>query len=533
MATLFRWKAGTGRRGHTALRVVWAAALLVFSEPLTRISLMRRLICAAVLFLACSEGFAQVQTNPTWWAKLQYLLQHGISPTAGSTASTKVGENVDVSNECGPQSETFITLNPLQPTTLSAGSNDISQLRMRGYTSTDGGSNWISTSLPLPPPIGGPGSTDFGSDPGLAYDSAGTLFYSYIVVFFSTSASNGIQGSELAVARSSDGGRTYRQVTYFAFASGYGNLNDKPLMTVDTSTGSPFRDRIYVAWDRATPGSKNKQILLGRSSDHGSSFQISQVNTTLGASAPFAAVPFVGPNGEVYVAWNDVIQNVIAFNRSFDGGATWDQQRTIAAKTAAFVVAIPAEFSRQADVYPTCGADTSNGAHRGRLYCAWMDQAPAGTTDILLSLSDDHGETWSAPAPVTDRLSFPVDRFLPWLAVDPGTGDVNISLYDTRNDTTGSRYMFDTYFTRSRDGGVTWLSPNLRVSSASSNEHDCNGVYPCAGINYGNQQGDYEGLVSFNGISYPVWTDSRLQLVPSKGCSQGFLMEEVFTAAVK
>ena len=170
----------------------------------------------------------------------------------------------------------------------------------------------------------GPGSTDFGSDPGLAYDSGGTLFYSYIVVFVSTSGFNGVQGSELAVARSNNGGRTYPQVTYFAFTSGSGtNFNDKPLMTVDTSTGSPFRDRIYVAWDRATPGNK-KQILLGRSSDHGSSFQISQVNTTLGASGPFAAVPFVGPNGEVYVAWNDFIQNVIAFNRSFDGGATWD-----------------------------------------------------------------------------------------------------------------------------------------------------------------------------------------------------------------
>jgi hypothetical protein len=66
-----------------------------------------------------------------------------------------------------------------------------------------------------------------------------------------------------------------------------------------------------------------------------------------------------------------------------------------------------------------------SGVHRGRLYCAWMDQTPAGTTDILLSLSDDHGQTWSAPAPVTDRLSFPVDRFLPWLAVDLVTGDVN------------------------------------------------------------------------------------------------------------
>jgi hypothetical protein len=39
----------------------------------------------------------------------------------------------------------------------------------------------------------------------------------------------------------------------------------------------------------------------------------------------------------------------------------------------------------------------------------------------------------------------------------------------------------------------------------SSNVHDCGGMFPCAGI-YGNQQGDYEGLASFGGVSHPIWT---------------------------
>ena len=59
------------------------------------------------------------------------------------------------------------------------------------------------------------------------------------------------------------------------------------------------------------------------------------------------------------------------------------------------------------------------------------------------------------------------------------------------------------------------------------------GVFPCDGINYGNQQGDYEGLVSFGGVSHPVWTDSRRQLAPAPGCSRGLAMEEVFTATVR
>jgi hypothetical protein len=55
-------------------------------------------------------------------------------------------------------------------------------------------------------------------------------------------------------------------------------------------------------------------------------------------------------------------------------------------------------------------------------------------------------------------------------------------------------------------------------------------VFPCQGINYGNQQGDYEGLVSYGGYSYPIWTDSRRQMDSISGCSRALAMEEVFTA---
>jgi hypothetical protein len=40
-------------------------------------------------------------------------------------------------------------------------------------------------------------------------------------------------------------------------------------------------------------------------------------------------------------------------------------------------------------------------------------------------------------------------------------------------------------------------------------------------------------LVSFGGVSHPVWTDSRDQLVSSSGCSTNLLMEEVFSAVVR
>ncbi len=494
-----------------------------------------RIVLLGVFCLSCTlQDSAQNKSthNPTWWAKYQYLSSNGAGAAKGQTNSLTVGGNVDVSNECGPQSETYITLNTVRPKVLAGGSNEIFRDPMRGYFSSDGGLTWGGVDAPLPPPLQGTNDSRFGSDPSLVFDTRGNLFYSYIVVFFG--GGNGVDGSEMAVARSTDGGQSYGQVNFFAFQNGSNHFNDKPMITADTNATSPFRDNIYVAWDASAGGNTTAGgMLLARSTDHGASFSMTRVDNPSGPGQGIGAVPFVGPNGEVYVAWNDYHNNVIAFNRSFDGGVSWDAQRTIAAKTAVFDVGIPAESFRRALVYPACDVDRSTGAHRGRLFCSWMDLTPAGATDIVLAFSDDRGTTWSTPRAVTDQFPQIVDRFNQWLSTDAVTGDVNVSFYDTRNDTTGLRFMTDTYFSQSNDGGISFRAPNVRASSASSNEHDCSGVFPCSAINYGNQQGDYEGLVSYAGVSHPIWTDSRRQLESASGCRTNLLMEEVFTTTVK
>src|SRR5215468_11035798 len=127
-----------------------------------RRTLMRnflRLSLLVIVSLACT-GLALSQTlnpnSPTWWAKYQRLLSNGSGSLGGPSSSVTVGANVDVSNECGPQSETFITLNHSNPQSLAAGSNEIFRLPMRGYFSFDGGSTWGGVDLPLPPPLPGP-----------------------------------------------------------------------------------------------------------------------------------------------------------------------------------------------------------------------------------------------------------------------------------------------------------------------------------------------------------------------------------------
>ena len=492
-------------------------------KPSVLIAVLLSLVCALPAFAQNNNSH-----NPTWWNKYQYLLNHPADSPAGANSSLNAGSNVDVSNECGPQSETFIAINPNNPKVLAAGSNEIFRDNMRGYFSSNNGGSWGAVDLPLPAPIGN--GIRFGSDPSLAFDTRGNVFYGYIVVFFGNG--NGVNGTEMAVAKSTDGGKTYPSATFFDFAGGSDHFNDKPIITVDTNPASPFRDNVYIAWD-TFGGSTSGGVRVATSSDHGATFTDVRIDAPSGQANSIGASPFVGPDGTLYVAWNDFGANTIAFARSSDGGATWQRPNIVSTKTAVFDVGIPAEVFRRALVYPSCDADRSSGPHRRRLYCSWMDLTPAGTTDIFLAFSDDKGNTWSHPAPVTDQLSFPVDRFNHWMAVDPVTGDVNVSFYDTRNDSTGSRFQTDTFFTQSINGGQSFSSPNTRVSTASSNEHDCNGVFPCNAIDYGNQQGDYEGLASFGGVSHPIWTDSRQQQTPATGCRRGLAMEEVFTAVVK
>jgi hypothetical protein len=441
-----------------------------------------RLVIRALLSVAVSASIALAQDtthNPTWWAKYQYLATHGATSVGGHAGSFSLGTNVDASNECGPQSETFIGLNSQEPKILVGASNEIFRLPQRGYFSSDGGASWGATDMPLPPPLSGTNDTDFASDPGVAFDTRGDVFSSYIVVFFGNGS--GVNGTELAVAHSTDKGHNFPSATFFSFATGGDHFNDKPLIAADTNLKSQFRDNLYVAWDAASGGSSEGGIRVAHSFDHGASFTVTRADTSSGPSGSIAADPFVGLDGELYVAWNDYKNNVIAFNSSFNGGVSFGSERVVSPKTAAFDVGIPAERFRRALVYPACDADRSNGSHRGRIYCSWMDLTPSGNTDIFMKFSDTKGDSWSPRIAVADQIAN-VDRFNQWLSVDPVTGDVNLSFYDTRNDTTGHRYLTDVYFTQSRDGGVTFRSPNTRVTTALSNEHDCNGLFPCAGI---------------------------------------------------
>src|SRR5437763_948544 len=330
-----------------------------------RAPFFRILLSTQFVMVVQIGAFADSKThNPTWWDKYEYIANNGPTNGGGPSASLNFKGNVDVSNECGPQSETFIASNTAQPKILAAGSNEIFRLPMRGYFSSNGGTNWGGVDLPLPPAQGSNG-IDFGSDPTLALDTRGNVFYGYIVIFFGNGS--GVNGTQMAVARSTDGGQTYSSVNFFGFEGGSNHFNDKPMITADANANSPFRDNVYLAWDAAIGGSTGGGIRVARSTDNGKTFTSVRADDQSGPGRSIGATVTTGPDGQVYVAWNDYAANAIVFNSSLDGGASFGTPRVIATQTIPFDIRIPAESFRGALVYPACDADRSSAANRGRI----------------------------------------------------------------------------------------------------------------------------------------------------------------------
>ncbi len=458
---------------------------------------------------------AALATSPSayaqasWYDKYLTVSSDVVPLCTGNTGSVPqpdFGANVDASHECGSQSETSIAINPANARNVIAGANEIQRLPMRAMYSTDGGPTFTGVDLPLPPARTNKGF-DFGSDPGLAFDSSGNAFYSYIVVFFG--AGGGINGTAMAVARSGDGGATWT-ATYFNPQTGSGQFDDKPMITVDTGSGTGHHhNRIYVAWDHATGSSSSTKngnnILLSSSDDGGATFStpVSVSGQFTGKTGGIGADPYIASNGTVHVAWQDYAHGTIVDAGSTDGGTSFSAPHLIAT-VGGFAFNVAAQSSRGALVYPACGS------YANTLYCSYMDGSSASTT-VYVATSTNGGTTWTSTA-----MPAGGDQFNQWLAVDASDGSVNVAYYDT-----GTHGASPTTYTlaRSIDGGSTWTK--TAVATATTDETCCT-----PSVNLGNQYGDYEGLAAFGGVVRPVWTDRRADVIALG------LREEVFVAAI-
>ena len=380
-------------------------------------------------------------------------------------------QNILISSSIGVN-EPSISMDPNNPLRLVVGANT-----NRYFVSDDGGFSWSFNYIE---------SDSYGvaGDPCIIIDMAGDFYY------FHLSYPPGGSWLDRIVSQKYDFENDVWSDGSFMGFNGSKD-QDKEWAVVDSATNN-----IYVTWTQfdqygVSDPSKFSNILFSKSTDAGESWseakQINQIsgdcndddNTTEGA------VPAVGPDGEIFVAWSG--PEGIVFDRSFDQGETWlDEDIFVSDQPGGWAFDIPG-ISRCNGLPITC-CDISYTESRGTIYVNWTDQRN-GTddTDVWLAKSVDGGDIWSEAVRVNDDAPGK-HQFFTWMTIDQVNGDILIVFYDRRNhDDKGT----DVFLARSTNGGETFS--NIQISESP--------FYPSSSIFFG----DYNNITAHDGQVRPVW----------------------------
>jgi hypothetical protein len=382
--------------------------------------------------------------------------------------------NVMVSDIENPN-ETSIFVNPKNTKQIIAGANLNSF-----YFSFDGGLNWNRN--PMTSTLGVYG------DPCLVIDTAGVFYFLHLSYPSPTEWLD-----RIVCQRSLNNGLSWNE--------GYGiGKNDPKEQDKEWACVNPFNNQIYVSWTQfdsygSTNPAKKSNIMFSRSDDQGITWsQALQINEVPGNcvdsdSTVEGAVPAVGPQGQIYVAWAG--PEGLIFDRSADGGLTWlDHDIKVCDIPGGWDYGVPGIY--RANGLPVTCTDLSTGPHRGNIYINWTDERSSSGNqqdlDVWLVKSTDGGTTWSAPKRVNDDAPGK-QQFFTWMAVDQVTGYLWFVFYDRRNYDDNRT---DVYMAVSKDGGETF--ENFRVSESP--------FIPNSNVFFG----DYTGVSVHNNVVRPIWT---------------------------
>ena len=373
--------------------------------------------------------------------------------------------------------EPSIAINPLNPEQMVAGA-----VLDLVYHSNDGGKTWQAGRL----------QSSYGvyGDPVVLADYAGNFFYAHLADPSGMGRANTSWLDRIVIQKSTDGGKSWNDGSYAGHRPPADQ--DKQWLAVD-----PRNNHLYMTWTEfdqygsAKPEDRSR-ILFSKSVDAGESwseaFSINQFEGDCldGDNTTEGAVPSIGPDGQVYVAWS--FAEKIYFDRSLDGGQTWLDEDIVAAdQPGGWTFDIPG-ISR-CNGLPFTATDLSDGPYRGSIYINWSDQRNGqDDTDNWLIYSRDGGDTWSAPLRVNDD---PPGRqqFLTSMTVDQSTGYLYVVYYDRRSY---DDLRTDVYLAYSTDGGQRFT--NMRLSESP--------FTPIPFVFFG----DYNHISAVNGQVRPIWT---------------------------
>jgi len=447
-------------------------------------------VLSIVLLLTISfftyQGFQESEkTKPTKKPKsLLYTEKFGEQkPTNQPALITEKGITNIRLNTFSGVSEPKAAINPQDELNVVAASNDftLSGNGARFFYSFDGGMNWNSKVVPL----SGLSGYDDATDPSIAFDAEGNLYYAMIHyqlfgsgdgVFVNKSADKGLNWNPTAteVKKNNDA------VTF----------EDRPSITTDISNSS-FRNNIYVVW--TSIGRNSNQILFAKSSDGANSFSTPIV---LADGVVHTADIKVDNNGKIFAAYL-VDNSKMVVRKSLDGGISFENG--ITASTFAhsgelvnnqFLLKRTATNTGiRIKSYPSLAIDQNTNT----IYLTYSAKNGNDLSDIFLVKSIDNGSSWSNAVKVNSDNGT-TDQFMPEIAIV--NGKIYIVFQDSRNDQNNK--TIETYLAVSNDEGNSF-----------SNSLTSNSSYDPSTILLGNYIGDYIGLAASKNVIIPVWTDGR------------------------
>jgi hypothetical protein len=408
----------------------------------------------------------------------KHLLAIGAFISAITVQGQSQYENIQISGSEKTPCEPSIAINPLNPDEIVAGAvlNFV-------YYSHDGGRTWTGNKL----------KSSYGvwGDPVILADYEGNFYYFHLSDPTGRNWSSEEILDRIVCQKSTDGGKTWSNGSYMGFA--HPKDQDKEWAAVD-----PISNQLYVTWTQFDKyGSKNfpedqSNILFSTSTDGGETWsEAVRINQLPGNcldkdSTTEGAVPAVGANGEIYVAWS--FDEKIYFDRSLDKGKTWlAEDKIVANQPGGWTHDIPG--LQRCNGMPMTAVDRSEGPHHGRVYVCWADQRNGeDNVDIFLAYSDDKGDSWSKAVRVNNDKT-KRHQFLPWMTTDPITGVVYVVFYDRRNYKDNKT---DVFLARSLDGGQSFTN-------------ECISESPFEPFRF-QFFGDYNHISAYGGRVRPIWT---------------------------
>ncbi len=376
--------------------------------------------------------------------------------------------------------EVSIAINPKNTKQIIGGAN-----LANAYVSNNGGLTWERNVVKCD-------AYGVYGDPVCFWDTLQNAYFMHLSLPNPKITSGGSWVDRIVTNKSTDFGVTYP--TCSAIGKNGFKVQDKHWACVDLKTND-----IHVSWTQFDKyESKEPQdssiILYSNSKDAGQTWETPiRISHYAGDCADDdktveGAVPAVGPNGEIYVAWAG--ERGLMFNKSTDGGKTFlKTEKTVAPIKNGWVYDVDGIFRSNGLPFTSC--DLSNGPNRGRIYICWGDEKNGEKNkDVFLVYSDDKGETWTDPIVVT---YFPnhKEQFMPYLTIDQSTGYLYILYYSRQNYLEGNKT--DVYCAVSKNGGLKFDYYKINEKSFT----------PQKSIFFG----DYIGISAVKGEVRPIWME--------------------------